>query len=316
MKSVMRNHPTIRTFIILGLTNDPQLEILVFIFLFISYTLSLIGNLTIISLILVDSHLKTAMYFFLQNFSFLEISFTTSGVPTYLYIISSGNRAISIKACFSQIFFVVLFGATEYFLLAVMSYDRYVAICKPLHYVTIMNSRVCRNLILSCWASGLLIILPPLGLSLNLEFCDFVIDHFFCDASPILKNSCSDTWFIEQLVVFFAVLTFIMTFVCIVLSYVYIIRMILRLPSTQKRKKAFSTCSSHMIVVCITYGSGIFIYIKPSAKNEVAVNKVVSLLIMSVAPLLNPFIYTLRNKQVKQSFHDSLKRLAFISKKY
>ncbi|XP_036736421.2 olfactory receptor 6C2-like [Manis pentadactyla] len=316
MKSVMRNHSTIRTFIILGLTNDPQLEILVFIFLFISYTLSLIGNLTIISLILVDSHLKTAMYFFLQNFSFLEISFTTSGVPTYLYIISSGNRAISIKACFSQIFFVVLFGATEYFLLAVMSYDRYVAICKPLHYVTIMNSRVCRNLILSCWASGLLIILPPLGLSLNLEFCDFVIDHFFCDASPILKNSCSDTWFIEQLVVFFAVLTFIMTFVCIVWSYVYIIRMILRLPSTQQRKKAFSTCSSHMIVVCITYGSGIFIYIKPSAKNEVAVSKVVSLLIMSVAPLLNPFIYTLRNKQVKQSFHDSLKRLAFISKKY
>ncbi|XP_057343880.1 olfactory receptor 6C2-like [Manis pentadactyla] len=316
MKSVMRIHSTIRTFIILGLRNDPQLEILVFIFLFISYTLSLIGNLTIISLILVDSHLKTAMYFFLQNFSFLEISFTTSGVLTYLYIISSGNRAISIKACFSQIFFVVLFGATEYFLLAMMSYDRYVAICKPLHYVTIMNSRVCRNLILSCWASGLLIILPPLGLSLNLEFCDFVIDHFFCDASPILKNSCSDTWFIEQLVVFFAVLTFIMTFVCIVLSYVYIIRTILRLPSTQQRKKAYSTCSSHMIVVCITYGSGIFIYIKPSAKNEVAVNKVVSLLIMSVAPLLNPFIYTLRNKQVKQSFHDSLKRLAFISKKY
>ncbi|XP_017510399.3 olfactory receptor 6C2-like [Manis javanica] len=316
MKSVMRNHSTIRTFIILGLTNDPQLEILVFIFLFISYTLSLIGNLTIISLILVDSHLKTAMYFFLQNFSFLEISFTTSGVPTYLYIISSGNRAISIKACFSQIFFVVFSGATEFFLLAVMSYDRYVAICKPLHYVTIMNSRVCRTLILSCWISGLFIILPPLGLSLNLEFCDFVIDHFFCDASPILKNSCSDTWFIEQLVIFFAVLTFIMTFVCIVLSYVYIIRTILRLPSTQQRKKAFSTCSSHMIVVCITYGSCIFIYIKPSAKNEVAVNKVVSLLIMSVAPLLNPFIYTLRNKQVKQSFHDSLKRLAFISKKY
>ncbi|EPY80109.1 hypothetical protein CB1_000857012 [Camelus ferus] len=137
-------------------------------------------------------------------------------VPTYLYIISSGDKTITINACFSQIFFIVLFGATEFFLLAVMSYDRYVAICKPLHHVTIMNSRVRRNLIVCCCVSGLLIILPPLGLSLRLEFCDSVIDHFFCDASPILKNSCSDTWFIEQLVIFCAVLTFIMTLVCVV----------------------------------------------------------------------------------------------------
>ncbi|XP_057342769.1 olfactory receptor 6C2-like [Manis pentadactyla] len=311
----MRNHSTLTSFIILGLTNDPQLEILVFIFMLTTYMLSIIGNLTIILLILVDSHLKTAMYFFLQNFSFLEISFTTSCVPTYLHSILSGNKAISIKACFSQIFFVVLFGATEFFLLAVMSYDRYVAICKPLHYVTIMNSRVCRNLILSCWASGLLIILPPLSLSLNLEFCDSVIDHFFCDASLILKNSCSDTWFIEQLVLLCAVLTFIMTLMCVVLSYIYIIRMILRLPSVQQRKKAFSTCSSHVVVVSITYGSCIVIYIKPSAKDETAINKVVSLLASSVAPLLNPFIYTLKNKQVKQSFHGCIKRFAFHLKK-
>ncbi|XP_016021306.2 olfactory receptor 6C2-like [Rousettus aegyptiacus] len=312
----MRNHSVITTFIILGLTNDPRLKILVFIFLFITYVLSVIGNLTIISLISVDSHLKTAMYFFLQNFSFLEISFTTACVPTYLYILSSGDKTITIKACFSQIFFIVLFGATEFFLLAVMSYDRYVAICKPLHYVTIMNSRVCRNLILCCWISGLLIILPPLGLSLHLEFCDSVIDHFFCDASPILKNSCSDTWFIEQLVIFCAVLTFIMTLMCVVLSYIYIIRTILRVPSAQQRKKAFSTCSSHMIVVSITYGSCIFMYVKPSAKDEMTINKAVSLLTTSVAPLLNPFIYTLRNKQVKQSFHDILKRLVFHSKKH
>ncbi|XP_035931245.1 olfactory receptor 6C2-like [Halichoerus grypus] len=312
----MRNHSAVTTFIILGLTNDPQLEILVFIFLFITYILSVIGNLIIISLIFMDSHLKIAMYFFLQNFSFLEISFTTACVPPYLYIISSGDRTITIKACFIQIFFIVLFGATDFFLLAVMSYDRYVAICKPLHYVTIMNSRVCRNLILCCWVFGLLIVLPPLGLTLHLEFCDSVIDHFVCDASPILKNSCSDTWFIEQLVIVCAVLTFIMTLVCIVLSYIYITRTILRLPSVQQRKKAFSTCSSHMIVVSITYGSCIFMYIKPSAKDEVAINKAVSLLAISVAPLLNPFIYTLRNKQVKQSFHDILKRLAFLSQKY
>ncbi|KAM9230224.1 olfactory receptor 6C2-like [Dugong dugon] len=311
----MRNPSTITTFIILGLTNDPQLQILVFIFLFITYLLSIIGNLIIIFLILVDSHLKTAMNLFLQNFSFLEISFTTACVPTYLHIISTGSRTITIKACFTQIFFIVLFGATEFFLLAVMSYDRYVAICKPLHYVTIVNSRVCRILILCCWVSGLLIILPPLGLSLHLEFCDSVIDHFFCDAFPLLKNSCSDTWFIEQLVIVCAVVTFIMTLVCVVLSYIYIIKTILRLPSTQQRKKAFSTCSSHMIVVSITYGSCIVMYIKPSAKDEVAINKAVSLLTASVAPLLNPFVYTLRNKQVKQSFNDILRRSAFLSKK-
>ncbi|XP_064347313.1 olfactory receptor 6C2-like [Camelus dromedarius] len=312
----MRNRSAVTTFITLGLTNDPQLEILAFSFLLITYMLSVIGNLTIISLILVDSHLKTAMYFSLQNFSFLEISFTIACVPTYLYIISSGNKTITINACFSQIFFIVLFGATEFFLLVVMSYDRYVAICKPLHHVTIMNSRVRRNLIVCCCVSGLLIILPPLGLSLHLEFCDSVIDHFFCDASPILKNSCSDTWFIEQLVILCAVLTFIMTLVCVILPYIHIIRMVLRLPSAQQRKKAFSTCSSHMIVVSMTYGSCIFMYIKPSAKDEVALNKGISLLTTSVAPLLNPFIYTLRNKQVKQSFHDILKRLAFLSKKY
>ncbi|XP_070645641.1 olfactory receptor 6C2-like [Bos indicus] len=311
----MRNHSAITAFIILGLTNDTQLEILIFVFLLVTYMLSVIRNLTIISLIFVDPHLKTAMYFFLQNFSFLEISFTTACVPTYLYIISSGDKMITINACFSQIFFIVLFGATEFFFLTVMSYDRYLAICKPLHYMSIMNSRVCRSLILSCWVSGFLIILPPFGLSVHLEFCDSFIDHFFCDASPILKNACSDTWFIEQLVIFCAVLTFIATLVCIVLSYIYVIRTVLRLPSAQERKKAFSTCSSHMIVVSITYGSCIFMYVKPSAKDEVAHNKGVSLLTTSIAPMLNPFVYTLRNKQVKQSFHGILKRLIFYSKK-
>nr|XP_017503339.2 olfactory receptor 6C2-like [Manis javanica] len=312
----MRNHSAVTMFFILGLTSDPQLEILVFTFLFITYTFSVLGNLTIISLIFIDSHLKTAMYFLLQNFSFLEISLTTACVPAYLYIIASGNKVITIKACFIQVFFVILFGATEFFLLAVMSYDRCVAICKPLHYVTIMNSRVCRNLILCCWASGLLIILPPLGLSLNLEFCDSVIDHFVCDASPILKNSCTDTWFIEQLAILCAVFTLIVTLMCVVLSYMYIIRTVLRLSSSQQRKKAFSTCSSHMSVVSISYGSCLFMYINPSAKNVVSINKAVFLLIVSVAPVLNPFIYTLRNKQVKQSFQDILKRLVFLSKKY
>ncbi|XP_055975956.1 olfactory receptor 6C2-like [Sorex fumeus] len=312
----MRNHSSITTFIILGLTNDPQLEIVVFIFLFLTYLFSVLGNLTIIVLTLVDPHLKTAMYFFLQNFSFLELSLTTSCIPKYLHSILSGDKTIPVSACYIQIFCIDVVGATDFFLLAVMSYDRYVAICKPLHYVTIMNRRVCRNLIICCWVCALLAISPPLGIGLLLEFCSSVVNHYYCDASPVLKNSCSDTLFLEQLIVACAVLIFITTLLCVAVSYISIIRMILRLPSAQQKKKAFSTCSSHMIVVSISYSSVIFMYIKPSAKDDVAINKVVSLLTVSVAPLLNPFIYTLRNKQVKQSFHDTLKRFASLLKNH
>ncbi|XP_003405575.2 olfactory receptor 6C2-like [Loxodonta africana] len=305
----MRNQTALTTFILLGLTDDPWLQILTFIFLFLSYMLSVTGNLTIIILTLVDSHLKTPMYLFLQNFSFLEISFTTACIPRFLYSMSSGDRSITYGACASQLLFIDLFAVTEFFLLATMSYDRYVAICKPLHYTTIMSNRVCKNFILFCWAAALVIILPPISLGLGLEFCDSnVIDHFCCDASPILKISCSDTWLIEHLVIACAVLTFIITLTCVVLSYIYIIRTILRFPSAQRKKKAFSTYSSHMIVVSITYGSCIFIYVKPTAKDEVAINKGISLLITSISPMLNPFIYTLRNKPVKQAFKDSMKK--------
>ncbi|XP_077024171.1 olfactory receptor 6C2-like [Tamandua tetradactyla] len=308
----MRNRTAITTFILLGLTDDPQLQVLVFTFLFLTYMLSVTGNLTIIILTFMDSHLKTPMYFFLRNFSFLEISFTTVCIPRFLYSLSTGDNTITYNACASQIFFFGLFGATEFFLLTAMSYDRYVAICKPLHYMTIMSNRVCTIFVLCCWISGFMIIITPLGMGLQLEFCDSnTIDHFGCDASPLFKISCSDTWFIEQMVIICAVLTFIITLVGVILSYVYIIKTILRFPSAQQRKKAFSTCSSHMIVVSITYGSCIFIYIKPSAKEEVDINKGVSVLTTSVAPLLNPFIYTLRNKQVKQAFSDTIKRIAF-----
>ena len=167
----MRNS-TVTTFILLGLTDDPQLQILLLIFLFLTYILSITGNLTIIFLTLVDPHLKTPMYYFLQNFSFLEISFTSACIPRYLYNIATGDKVITYNACASQVFFTDLFGVTEFFLLAAMSYDRYVAICKPLHYMTIMNNMVCRRLILCCWMAGLLIIIPPLSLGLHLEFDD------------------------------------------------------------------------------------------------------------------------------------------------
>ncbi|XP_004483118.2 olfactory receptor 6C2-like [Dasypus novemcinctus] len=311
----MRNG-TVTRFILLGLTNQPQLQILIFLFLFLTYMLSITGNLVIISLIILDYHLKTAMYYFLQNFSFLEISFTSACIPRYLYNIATGDKVITYNACASQVFFIDLFAITEFFLLAAMSYDRCVAICKPLHYVTIMNSTVCRRIVFCCWLAGLLIIIPPLGMGLNLDFCDSnIIDHFACDAFPLLKIACSNTWFMEQTIIICAVLTLIITLMCVVLSYIYIIKTILRFPSAQQKKKAFSTCSSHMIVVSISYGSCIFVYINPSAKDSVAINKGVSVLTTSIAPMLNPFIYTLRNKQVKQAFSDSINRIAIFSKK-
>ncbi|KAB0378755.1 hypothetical protein FD755_010333 [Muntiacus reevesi] len=312
----MRNHTSLSIFILLGLTDDPPMQVLIFTFLVVSYLLSVTGNLIIIILTLIDSHLKTAMYFFLKHFSFLETLFTTVCIPRFLYSLSTGDKTISYDACVSQLFFIFLFGGTEFFLLAIMSYDRYVAICKPLHYATIMNSRVCVWLVICCWIAGWLVIFPPLCLGLNLEFCDSnVIDHFLCDASAVLKISCSDTWFIEQMVVTLAVLINIVTFLCVVISYIYIINAILKFPSSQQKLKAFSTCSSHLIVVSITYGSCIFIYVKPSAKDEMAINKCVLVLTTSVAPMLNPFIYSLRNKQVKQAFADLIKRISLISRK-
>ncbi|XP_008834487.1 olfactory receptor 6C2-like [Nannospalax galili] len=306
----MRNHTT-TAFVLLGLMEDPQIQSLLLIFLLFTYLLNITGNLTIISLTLMDPHLKTPMYFFLQNFSFLEILFTSACIPRYLYNLSTGDKTITYCACASQAFFTDPFGVTEFVLLATMSYDRYVAICKPLHYTTIMSNTACRRLVACCWVAGLFIILPPFILSQNLEFCDSnVIDSFLCDVSPFLKISCSDTWVIEQMVIGCAVLTFITTLLCVVLSYVYIMKTIIRFPSAQQRKKAFSTCSSHMIVVSITYSSCIFIYVKPSTKDSVAINKGVLVLTTSIAPMLNPFIYTLRNKQVKQAFSDSVKRIA------
>ncbi|XP_054980546.1 olfactory receptor 6C68-like [Sorex araneus] len=305
----MKNHTAVTTFILLGLTDDPQLQVLLFIFLLITYMLSAVGNLTIVILIFVDAHLKTAMYYFLQNFSFLEISFTSACIPRFLYSIATGDRTITYNSCICQLFFADLFAIVEFFLLATMSYDRYVAICKPLHYMTIMNPLVCKKLISGCWIITLFLMIPPLGYVLTLDFCDSEMDHFLCDAYPLLKISCSDSEFIEKMVLFSASFILFMTLTFVVWSYGSIIRTILGFPSAQQKKKAFSTCSSHMIVVSITYGSCIFIYIKPSAKDEMNVNKGVFILATSISPMLNPFIYTLRNKQVKNALSGFLKRL-------
>ncbi|XP_012373985.2 olfactory receptor 6C74-like [Dasypus novemcinctus] len=312
----MRNHTMVTIFILLGLTDDPNWQIAIFLFLFLTYLLSITGNLTIIFLTLVDSHLKTPMYFFLRNFSFLEISLTSACIPRFLVSIVTMDKTISYDACVSQLFFLIFLGASEFFLLAAMSYDRYVAICKPLHYATIMSSKVCIQLVLGCWLSGVLVISPGLIMGLDLEFCDAnVIDHFACDYSPVLKLSCTDTQVIELLSFILAIVTLLITLALVILSYAHIIKTILKIPSAQQRKKAFSTCSSHMIVVSISYGSCIFMYIKPSAEDRVSLNKGVAILSTSIAPVLNPFIYTLRNKQVKQALKDMFKKSAFMTLK-
>ncbi|XP_006163939.1 olfactory receptor 6C76-like [Tupaia chinensis] len=305
----MKNRTSVKEFILLGLTDDPNLNILIFIFLFFTYILSITGNLTIITLTLIDSHLKTPMYFFLRNFSFLEISFTTVSIPRFLVSIVTGDKTISYNSCLAQVFFFILFGATEFFLLTAMSYDRYVAICKPLHYTTIMSSRVCIQLVLSSWVAGFLIIFPPVIMGLQLDFCaSNIIDHFCCDTFPMLLISCTDTAFLELLGFVMAVFTLVVTLTLVILSYALILRTILRIPSAEQRKKAFSTCSSHLIVVSISYGSCIFMYVKTSAKEGMAFTKGIAVLNTSVAPMLNPFIYSLRNQQVKQSFKNMVKK--------
>ncbi|XP_004717882.1 olfactory receptor 6C75 [Echinops telfairi] len=312
----MRNHTAVTEFILLGLTDDPQWQVVLFTFLLVTYMLSVTGNLIIIALTLSDPHLQTPMYFFLRNFSFLEISYTSVCIPRFLVTIVTGDKTISYNGCVAQLFFFFLSGVTEFYLLAAMSYDRYVAICKPLHYMTIMSPKVCSLLVFSSWLAGFLIIFPATMLLLQLDFCaSNIIDHFVCDSSPVLQLSCTNTHFLELMAFVFAVVTLMVTLTLVITSYTKIIRTILRIPSTSQRKKAFSTCSSHMIVVSLSYGSCIFMYIKPSARERVTLSKGIAVLNTSVAPLLNPFIYTLRNQQVKQAFRSMVQRVAFSSNK-
>ncbi|XP_006165697.1 olfactory receptor 6C4-like [Tupaia chinensis] len=309
----MKNQ-TFTEFILLGLTDIPELQLILFMFFFFIYMFSILGNLVIIILILLDSSLWTPMYFFLWNFSFVEIFFTTTFTPRLLFSISTGNKTISFAGCLTQYFFSIFLGATEFFLLSIMSYDRYVAICKPLHYTTIMNSRVCIQLVLCSWLGGFLIISFPIILTSQLEFCDSnILNHYLCDYGPLMEISCSDTSLLELIDFILAVVTLVVTLGLVILSYSNIIRTILKIPSAQQRKKAFSTCSSHMIVISLSYGSCIFMYVKPSAKDGVAFNKGVAVLNTSVAPLLNPFIYTLRNKQVKQAFKNVASKIMHFS---
>ncbi|XP_072506479.1 olfactory receptor 2AP1-like [Notamacropus eugenii] len=306
----MKNLTTLTDFILLGMTDVTELQVVLFFFLVLMYISSMISNLTIITLTILDSHLRTPMYFFLRNFSILEIFYISIFTPRILLSISTGNKTISFAGCFLQYFFAIFLGATEFYLLAAMSYDRYVAIKKPLHYTTIMSSRVCILLVLCSWLAGFLTAAPAVLTASLLDFCSSnVINHYYCDTTPLLKLSCSDTSLAELTDSLLAIVTLMTTLGLVIFSYSNIIQTILRFPSAQQRKKAFSTCYSHMIVISLSYGSCLFIYIKPSAKEDFTFQKEVSVFPTTINPLLNPFIYTLRNKQVIQAFKNLVQKI-------
>ncbi|XP_033024037.1 olfactory receptor 6C74-like [Lacerta agilis] len=300
----MKNNTMVREFTLLGFTDSRRVEISLFTLLLGTYLLTIMWNTVIIAITLVNQQLKIPMYFFLRHFAVLEIAFTSTVLPKALGNMANGQQAISLPGCFLQVYLYLSVGVTDLLMLTVMSIDRYVAICNPLHYSTIMNGRTCSLLVLFSWAGGFLLMMAPAITLFQLSFCGpHAIDHFFCDIGPLIKLACMDTSLLELMFLFIATLCVLGTLAINIVSYINIIFTILCIPSTTRRQKAFSTCASHIIVISITYSSCIVMYIKPRGTGELAFTKGVALLNTVVSPLLNPFVYCLRNKQ----FQDALK---------
>ncbi|KAM6202002.1 olfactory receptor 6E1-like [Rhynchocyon petersi] len=307
----MSNSTTVTEFILLGLSDACELQMLLFLGFLLTYLLTLLGNLLIVVITLMDTRLHTAMYYFLRNFAVLEIWFTSVIFPKMLNNILTGHKTISLEGYFLQFFFCFFLGTTEFLLLAVMSFDRYVAICNPLRYATIMNKRVCVQLVLCSWMTGFLLIIVPSLITFQQPFCGpNVINHFFCDNFPLLELICADTSLIEIVCFIVANFSLLGTLSVTATCYGHILHTILHISSTKERQKAFSTCSSHIIVVSLFYGSCIFMYVRSGKGSQgEGRSKVVALLNTVVTPMLNPFIYTLRNKQVKQVFREKVSKL-------
>ncbi|XP_061446470.1 olfactory receptor 6J1-like [Rhineura floridana] len=294
---------TVTEFILLGFSIGHREEILLAVVILLLYITSVAGNMLILCIVLVDSQLHTAMYFFLCNFSNLDILFTTVVSPQLLWNLFSGDKSISFPACMTQIYFYFLLGTVEFFLLTSMSYDRYAAICKPLHYHTIMNGQVCVRIVLACWLFGFLSILCPIIKINRLTFCKSNhINHFFCDTGPLLELSCTDTHFIELMDFILSSLVIVGSTILTLISYSCIISTILHIPTTTGRTKAFNTCATHLTLISLSCGISIFIYIIPSQKETLHTHKVPAVLTTIVFPLLNPFIFTLKNDNVKEAF--------------
>ncbi|XP_032636549.1 olfactory receptor 6C75-like [Chelonoidis abingdonii] len=311
----MENQTAVTEFILLGFTDIRWLQILLFVLLLITYVLTLAGNILIISITLVSQRLQTPMYFFLRNFSLLEIGFTSASIPKVLFNVASGCWYISVAGCFAQCLFYLTVGTAEFCLLAAMSFDRYMAICNPLHYTSIMTSHFCDWLVLASWLIGFGYVIVPLVLLFQLPFCGpNIVNHFFCDSAALLKLACTHTWLLRLLSFLLATGSILGTLAITVFSYFKIISMVMRIPSTAERQKAFSTCASHITVISITYGSCIFMYVTPTWSSKQDLSRAVAVLNNVVSPLLNPFIYSLRNKQVNEALTDTLSQSTVFSK--
>ncbi|XP_003466171.2 olfactory receptor 6C75-like [Cavia porcellus] len=304
------NSTAVQEFTLEGFPAVQHLGKVLFLLHLLAYLASVTGNSLIIIITWADRRLHTPMYFFLSTFSFCECGFITTVIPKLLTIFLSGRQTISFAACFTQAFAFVFLGATIFCLMAIMSLDRFLAISKPLHYPTIVNTRTCIPLVTACFCLGfLLMVIPVIKLS-QLSFCGpNVIPHFFCDLGPLTRLSCPESRSIEMLFYNHAFVIIFTSFLITVLAYSNIVFTILRLPSAKERKKAFSTCSSHLIVLSLMYGSCAFIYVKPKRMSRLDNNREAALVNTVVTPLLNPVIYTLRNKQVHQALRDALSKV-------
>uniref|UniRef100_A0A672V415 Olfactory receptor n=1 Tax=Strigops habroptila TaxID=2489341 RepID=A0A672V415_STRHB len=295
------NHTTVTQFILLGLTSDPKLQTPLFVIFFMIYLITLMGNLVLMALIKTSPQLHTPMYFFLCNLSVVDLCYSSVFAPKLLLGFLLEKKTISYPACFLQHFFFLMFVTTEVFLLAVMAYDRYVAICNPLLYTVSMPKGVCVQLVAASYMGGILNSLIQTCSLLLLPFCGpNTINHYFCDTNPLLKLSCSNSHLNELLLVTLNGTISMSVLFLIITSYVYILLSILRIRSAAGRHKAFSTCTcaSHLIAVALFFGSAFFMYLQPPSSHR-SLDKVASIFYAVVIPMLNPFIYSLRNKEVK-----------------
>ncbi|NWV19943.1 O10A5 protein, partial [Origma solitaria] len=294
------NHTLLTEFVLSGLSSRPGLQPLLFLTVCSVYTMTVLGNL-LICMVTVHPTLHTPMYFFLRVLSLLDISTASVVVPKMLLNLLSEDRSISYPGCVTQLYCVVFLAATEWYLLAAMAYDRYVAICSPLRYTVLMDSRLCLRLVLLSCCSGSVVAVVQTAWVFTLSFCGpRRVNYFFCDIPPLIVLSCTDTSLYEKQIISATVLVIFTPFCLILLSYACIVSSILKMSSAESRYKTFSTCSSHLTVVTLYCVSGTLIYLQPKSSNSQDTKKILALIYTTVIPTLNPLIYSLRNKEVHE----------------
>ncbi|XP_065772942.1 olfactory receptor 10A2-like [Muntiacus reevesi] len=298
----MGNLTTIKEFLLLGFGSLHGLQFFLFGIFLGMYVVTLLGNLLILIVISLDHNLQTPMYFFLSNFSFLEIWYTTSIAPKMLQTLLFGPKVISFVGCVVQFYFFGSMAVVECFLLTAMSYDRYLAICSPLQYPSLMNLHTRVLLAGGSWLGGFLTPVVTVAMTFQLPFCaTYKIDHFFCDLAPVLKLACSDTETVEKTTFLLASFVTMVPFLLTVASYMHIVAAVLRIPSAAGKQRAFATCSSHLTVVTLYYGALGTVYAIPTATQTAVLNKIFSLFYTVVTPMVNPIVYSLRNKDVQKA---------------